>query len=149
MKWIDLPPVWLFCFLGIAYVQSRYASAGLTFPGGLPDFLAGVLIGAGGILVGLAVLEFRRARTTIIPHNMPSHLITSGVFSRTRNPIYLADMLFLVGFILYWDAVLSLPLVPVLFWILERRFIFPEEIRMRMGFQETYPAYEARVRRWI
>ncbi|WP_425039434.1 methyltransferase family protein [Primorskyibacter sp. S187A] len=149
MKWIDIPPVWLACFLAIAFAQSRYASMGLTFPGPIPDFLGGVLVGAGLLLIALAAWEFRRKRTTIIPHNTPSALVTSGIFSRSRNPIYLADILIFLGLILRWDAVLSLPLVPVLLWIIERRFVIPEESRMRREFRADFARYERKVRRWL
>ena len=53
------------------------------------------------------------------------------------------------GFILLWDAVLSLPLIPIFLWILERRFIIHEESTLRRTFRADYARYERRVRRWI
>lgn len=121
----------------------------LNFPGPLPDLFAGLLIGGGVLLAMLAVFEMRRSRTTVLPHHTPIRLVTSGVFSRTRNPIYLADLMILAGFTLWWDAVLSLALLPVLLWVLERRFVAPEENRMRREFRKEFAAYENRVRRWL
>ena len=63
-----------------------------------------------------------RQKTTVIPHLEASHLVQSGIFSRTRNPIYLGDALVLTGLVLRFDAVLSLVLVPAFVWIIERRF---------------------------
>lgn len=149
MRWFDLPPVWLFAFLLVAWLQASHLPYGLTFGGPWADFLGGILVGGGILLMLLAVVEMRRQRTTIIPHKTPSHLVQSGIFSRSRNPIYLGDVLVLTGLILRFDAVLSLPLVPVFVWILERRFIEPEENRMRRTFRQNWARYEGKVRRWV
>ena len=148
MKWIDMPPVWLALFVAMAWLQSSYLGAGLAL-GAWADFAGGLLVGGGILLAIFAFMEFRRARTTVVPHNTPERLITSGIFSRSRNPIYLGDVLILTGLILRWDAVLSLPLVPVFLWILEKRFIVPEETRMRQAFRAEFAKYERKVRRWV
>lgn len=76
-------------------------------------------------------------------------MVTTGIYSRSRNPIYLGDAMILAGFILYWDAVLSLPLVPIFVWLIERRFVLPEENSLRRKFRADFARYEAKVRRWI
>jgi protein-S-isoprenylcysteine O-methyltransferase Ste14 len=131
LKWLDIPPVWL-------------ASLGLA-----GQLIAGLLIGAGLILIVLAVIEMRKFRTTVIPHLEAGHLVTSGIFKRTRNPIYLGDALLLAGLILRWEAVLALPLVPVFVWVIERRFILAEEGRLARKFGKAYGAYMRATRRWI
>jgi protein-S-isoprenylcysteine O-methyltransferase Ste14 len=75
--------------------------------------------------------------------------VQSGIFSRTRNPIYLGDALILLGLILRWDAVLSLPLVPIFVWIIEKRFIEPEENCMRRTFRMEFARYCEKTRRWV
>lgn len=149
MKWLDLPPVWLALFVALAWAQARVLPMGLGFGDTWADLLGGLLVGGGLVLMALALAEFRKARTTIIPHNTPSAMIQSGIFSRSRNPIYLGDALVLAGLILRFDAVLSLPLVPVFVWLIERRFILAEEARMRVEFRADFARYEQKVRRWI
>lgn len=149
MKWIDIPPVWLALFCALAWAQSRFAPLGLSFPGPIPDLLGGLLIGGGLVLIALAAYEMRRQRTTILPHQMPARLVQSGIFSRSRNPIYLGDLLILSGLILRWDAALSLPLIPVFLWLIERRFVLAEENRMRREFRAEFARYEKKVRRWL
>jgi protein-S-isoprenylcysteine O-methyltransferase Ste14 len=94
-------------------------------------------------------MEFRRHKTTIVPHETPARLITSGIFKRTRNPIYLGDALILAGLILRWEAVLALPLIPVFVWVIEKRFIEPEENRMRRTFRADFARYCDKTRRWV
>lgn len=150
LKWVDLPPVWLVLFAGVAWVQATWFAFGLNF-GVWPvaDLLGGLLVGAGLVLLALAAYEMRRQRTTIIPHRDADHLVQSGIFSRSRNPIYLGDVLILAGLILKWDAVLSLPLVPIFAWWIERHFIIAEEDRLRRKFRAEFARYCEKTRRWV
>ncbi|SHM04872.1 Protein-S-isoprenylcysteine O-methyltransferase Ste14 [Roseovarius litoreus] len=148
-KWLDMPPVWLLGCLVLAWGQATYYPAGLSFGGAWSEFAGGLLVGGGVVLMALALSEFRRHRTTVIPHETPERLIQTGIFSRTRNPIYLGDALVLAGLILWWDAVLALPLVPIFVWVIEKRFIEPEEDRMRRKFRMDFARYCEKTRRWI
>lgn len=145
----DLPPVWLALALILAWMQAQHFSFGLSFGPVWADLLGGLLVGGGAVLVALALVEMRRHQTTVHPHHMPAHLVQSGIFKRSRNPIYLADMCLLTGFILYWDAVLSLPMVPLFLWMLERRFVTPEENRLRRQFRMDFAKYCEKTRRWL
>nr|WP_232897329.1 methyltransferase [Pontibaca salina] len=133
----------------MAGVQVKFYPLGLSFGGHWADFVGGILIGGGILLILLAVSEFRRHRTTIMPHRTPETLIQSGIFSRTRNPVYLGDVMVLAGLIIVFDAVLSLPLIPLFVWVLERRFVLPEEDRMRREFRLDWARYAHKTRRWL
>lgn len=119
------------------------------FPWGALPWTGWALLAMAALLFASAAFEFARARTTIIPHRYPSRLITTGVFGLTRNPIYLADLLILAGVSLLMGWPQGLVLVPVLGWILSRRFIRPEEARLRETFGEAFEDYAERTRRWI
>lgn len=149
MKWLDMPPVWVVGFVFIANLQARFLSLGLSLAHPMTLFLSGLLVGAGIVLILLAAMEFKRHRTTIMPHQMPTQIIQTGVFKRSRNPIYLADVLIFAGLVLWLDAVLALVLVPILFWVLETRFVIPEEDRMRRQFRADYARYMQKTRRWL
>jgi len=146
---IDIPPVWLAAMIVIAWAQAAFYPMGLGFVGYWADFLGGILLGGGLILMGLAFVEMRKHRTTVIPHRDAAFMVQTGIFKRTRNPIYLGDMLILAGLILRMDAVLSLPLVPIFLWIVERRFVIPEENRLRRKFRADFARYCEKTRRWI
>ena len=147
-KTLDMPPVWLVLFIVLARIQAvNWPVAQVDLP--LVDLLAGVMVGAGVLLMGLALMEMRRARTTIIPHLEADALVTTGVFNRSRNPIYLGDALVLGGLILFWKAWPSLVLVPLFMWLITDRFIRPEEERLRARFGASFETWASRVRRWI
>ena len=147
LRYLDYPPIWLLSALGLVWVETEFA----------PHILAGngvrmagnALIMMAIVLIVAATAGFVQARSTIIPHKMPRKLITGGIFRLSRNPIYLADVLLLVGFSLRWGAVSGLALAPVLAWVLHRRFILGEEARLRAAFGAAADAYFARTRRWL
>lgn len=149
MKWIDLPPIWLAAAIAAVYGLRRVDPWGLSFGGAWADFAAGILIGGGIVLMLLAVVEMRKWRTTVIPHQQAAHLVTSGIFKRTRNPIYAGDALVLFGVILLADEPLGLPLLPIFVWVIEKRFILPEEDRLRRAFRQDFYRYTQTTRRWI
>ena len=143
MKWIDMPPVWLLGALALAWISRETAPWGMTFWTGF------AVITVAAALFVAAVVEFRRSRTTIIPREAPSALITGGVFRLTRNPIYLADVLVLLGLSLVWASVLGVLLVPALALLYDRHFIWGEENRLRDTFGADFESYAARTRRWV
>lgn len=141
MKILDLPPLWLLACAFIAW----------NFKGPLPEiFWPGLilLIVAAWIMIA-ALAAFRRAKTTVIPHQQPDALITDGVFRFSRNPIYLADVLILLGISLIWGSVVGLGLTVTLALVLDRRFIQPEEARLAAAFGADFEYYRGRVRKWF
>ncbi len=146
MQWVDLPPVWLVGFIGLAWLQSVFLPLGLGLPTAPFGF---ALMGTGLVLMAVAVWQMYRHKTTIIPRWQPAALVTGGVFMLSRNPIYLGDALLLAGFVLYWDALPSLLLVPVFMWLISWRFIEGEEDKLRRAFGKAFQEYEKETRRWL
>lgn len=147
MRRLDLPPLWLALCLLAAWFYGRHV--GWPQFGLWGDLLGGAFTVAGIALIVAAAVEFRRYRTSIMPHEWPSTIITTGIYRWSRNPIYLADLLLLIGLSLIWDALPGLLLVPALGMILKRRFILPEEARLKTRFRDAFGDYSARTRRWI
>jgi len=148
LKWIDIPPVWLAVFAALAWVQATRLP--LWQPGpAILDLAGGLMVGGGLVLIGLAAHAMMQARTTVIPHRDPDALVTSGIFRRSRNPIYLGDALILTGLMLRWEAWPSLILLPLFVWLITDRFIAPEEARLRDRFGAAFERYAAATRRWI
>lgn len=141
---LDYPPVWLVLFMALAWLVSEVHNpigTGLFWPG-LAMILAGVAVAV------WAALEFRRARTTVIPREEPSALVETGPFQWSRNPIYLADLVILAGWCLMLGTAASLLFLVPFQQILLRRFILPEEAVLSTQFGAAFDAYCERVRRW-
>ena len=144
-RWVDIPPMWL---LGFLIVTWQLRGIGVSLPGWTVH-IGTALVTLGLVLIGWAVVEFARARTSVIPGMQPSAIVTSGPFRYTRNPIYLADVVIFVGLILRWDAVIALPLVAVFVWVITVRFIAWEESQLAQTFPDTFVYYCKVTRKWL
>lgn len=149
LRHLDYPPVWLAGFAALVWLWAAAGLPGTALPAPWLRALAVALVAGGVGLMGMAVLAFARARTTVVPHRVPSALVDSGIYRLSRNPIYLGDVLVLIGWALWLGALGALVLVPGLVYVLHQRFILPEEARMAARFGEAYRAFAARTRRWL
>jgi protein-S-isoprenylcysteine O-methyltransferase Ste14 len=149
MKWIDIPPVWLLLAVVLTWWIAALQPMSWAIGGPVMDLLGGLLVGGGIVLILLAAVEMRKRRTTIVPHLEADHLVTTGIFKRTRNPIYLGDTLVLAGLALRWDAPVALLLVPLFVFTITQRFIIPEENRLRVKFRADFARYCQKTRRWV
>ncbi len=115
-----------------------------------PIRLASLLpLGIGLAIITVALGLFRRHTTTTVPFETPSHLVLTGPYRFTRNPMYLgltATYLGVAGTQLRLWPILLLPAV-VLY--LDRLVIPLEEDRLGQRFGEEYAEYRSRVRRWL
>lgn len=107
--------------------------------------VVGVAVALGG------VWSFRRARTTVNPlrPEKTAALVSTGVYSFTRNPMYVGMALVLLAWAIYLSALASL-VGPVLFVAYITRFqIVPEERVLDDLFGAAFAEYKRRVRRWL
>ena len=105
----------------------------------------------GFIILITAVKSFKKHQTTINPLNpdQASTLVNSGIFSFTRNPMYLG-MLFILLSISFNFNILGGIIICFLFKIYITRFqIMPEEEAMEKIFGKDFVEYKKKVRRWI
>ena len=148
VKRIIYPPVWLLLGLIAIFALNEYYP-GLRFTSLAVQIVGGVIIVAGLFLLVAANGLFVRAGTDVIPFRKVSALVTTGVYRFTRNPMYLGMLAVLLGCAVTVGAALAL-LVPLVFgFIIEARFIRPEEKMLLALFPQEFPAYCQRVRRWL
>ena len=111
-----------------------------------------VLLVLTGLGIGLtAVLEFRKAQTTINPVNPESSstLVDTGIFSKTRNPMYLGVLLILSGWAVFLANPLTMAGLLVFVLYITRFQIMPEERALTGIFASEFEDYCNRVGRWI
>lgn len=124
-----------------------------SFPRG-PFTPALILGGALFIVAGLTLVvrarqEFARRGQPTDPGLPTRALVTTGVFSISRNPLYLGGVCVLVGIALAanlpWVLVLLLPALVACHYIL----IAPEERYLATRFGDEYHVYARSVHRWL
>lgn len=109
------------------------------------------LIGMGTVIAALGVISFRRAGTTVNPlkPGTASSLVVSGIYRRTRNPMYLGFLLALIGWAYFLSNALAFLVLPVFVVYLNRFQIGPEERALATIFGKEFAAYRSTVRRWL
>lgn len=113
-------------------------------------FAVGWLVVAGALAIDIAAMRaMRRARTTIMPNKGSDHLVTSGPFSFTRNPIYVGNTMLMIGIGLIAGIVWFLLLAPVAAYATTKLAIEREERHLDARFGRKYRDYRKKVRRWI
>lgn len=115
---------------------------------------ASKVIGGALILVGLffafpALRQFFKTKNSLVTVNPANSLQTSGIYSISRNPMYVSLLLFYSGlsFIIgnWWNLIL----LPVVFLIVQEYIIKREEKYLCRRFGQEYFDYKAKVRRWL
>jgi protein-S-isoprenylcysteine O-methyltransferase Ste14 len=147
---VPWPPILLAFVVVSAIALGRMMP--LTWPG-VDDRAAQIvgigLGGAGLLLVAWAVVTLLRHKTTVMPDQPASHLVTTGPFALRRNPIYLGEILMLFGIAELtkniWFVAMAIAFGMLVTWLA----ILPEERHLEARFGDAWRDYASRTRRLI
>jgi protein-S-isoprenylcysteine O-methyltransferase Ste14 len=112
------------------------------------------VVGAGLFLLGAALaawgwLTFWRVRTTTVPGQVSSHMVTWGPYRFTRNPMYVGLAIAYVGEAGILRHLWPLAFLPLVLAHVNWVVIPVEEQKLREVFGDEYEQYRRRVRRWV
>ncbi len=145
------PPVLTIGMLIGCYLLTRYLPLGWE-----RDEIPSIMPPTGYLIAGLAIaldvwtfLTFARNRANIMPNRAATTLLTSGPFSFSRNPIYLANVMLVLGVGFILGSRWFLLGAALLFLLLQQLAIKREEAHMAARFPQDWQEYTLRVRRWI
>ena len=147
MPW---PPILLGALAAASILLGRMAP--LPWPGtddGQARIAGLGLVLIGLILIGWAALTLRRHRTTVRPDKGADVLVDSGPYAIRRNPIYLGDVLLLIGAGVLWANLWLVLSAPVFAALVTWLAVLPEERHLEARFGDAWRDYASRVRRWI
>ena len=99
----------------------------------------------------LAIFLFKKDKTTVNPINPEetTTLVTTGIFSITRNPMYLGLFFVISSTILFFGSWFGIIILIFFVWYINKFQIIPEEEAMEKLFGNKYDEYRQNVRRWI
>jgi protein-S-isoprenylcysteine O-methyltransferase Ste14 len=148
---VRIPPVAIVLVAGaFMWLTSRVVPA-LAFVIPVQNFIAIALALAGTVVAILGVTSFVRAGTTVNPlsPDAASSLVTSGVYTVSRNPMYLGFLLLLLGWGIYLSNVAAFVIVALFVAYVNRFQIAPEERALQARFGANFAVYCNQVRRWL
>lgn len=144
------PPIVLLLFAALMFGLARaLPQFGELWPPLLSIAIVLAMLGVGIAVSG--VREFSKKQTTVNPltPDRATELVVSGIFNRTRNPMYLGLLFVLTGYAVYLANGAALLVLPLFVAYLTRYQIVPEERAMHELFGARFKEYCLRVRRWI
>jgi protein-S-isoprenylcysteine O-methyltransferase Ste14 len=96
-----------------------------------------------------AMFEFVKSKNTIITAKPATSLQTTGIYSISRNPMYVGLTFIYMGLTFqfgnWWTLFLVLPLIVLITY----QVILPEERYLTRAFGDKYANYKKMVRRWF
>ena len=102
----------------------------------------------GLIFLAWSIVSFGQSFRVGIDTEHPDKLITSGAFSVSRNPIYVAFAFILMGQFLIFPNWIPLVYMVAGVWLFHRQ-VLREEQYLKEYYGEEYTAYCSRVRRYL
>ena len=76
-------------------------------------------------------------------------LVTDGLFSHCRNPMYVGNILMIIGLSIFSNSLLSVLILIPLFIFIYQSIVIAEEDFLKSKFKEGYKDYCNKVNRWI
>ena len=148
---LRVPVPWVFVLTYLAGVgfEAAFHRGGffpdskLLTPVGLVIFTFGAGLAAWGWFI------FHRARTTRVPGEASTTLVTRGPYRLMRNPMYVGLSVAYVGEAAILHQIVPVVLLPLTIAYLNRVVIRVEEERLHAVFGPEYEKYQNAVRRWL
>ncbi len=145
-----IPPVALFYFYTVFAAAFGWplASHRRFFDSAILAWLGVALCLAGVAILVLSLASFGKSFRVGIDVDEPGRLVTTGMFAKSRNPIYVGFFVFLVGQLLVfpnWVPLIYLVAATALF----HRQVLREEEFMRQRYGHVYADYCRHVRRYV
>jgi protein-S-isoprenylcysteine O-methyltransferase Ste14 len=145
-----IPPFAIFYFYLIFAAAFNFptVSAQQFFNSEIVAWIGVVLCLAGLLLLLWSLVSFGQSFRVGIDIDHPDKLITTGVFAHSRNPIYVAFVLVLLGQFLIFSNWILLGYLVAAVWIIHRQ-VLREEDYLRGHYGQEYLAYCDQVKRYL
>ncbi len=115
------------------------------------DYLMYLLLFLALLIGAVSLFQFFSSKTSIDPRSPSkvSTLVTGGLYQYSRNPMYLALLLLLLGWGLYLGNAFNTLLAAGFVYYMNTFQIIPEEEALTNLFGKQYQKYCVMVRRWF
>jgi len=148
---LKIPPPIVFFITAASMWIIALITPTLSYPFPFQKTIAIVLSIIGGIFGISSILTFVFLRTTLnsVQVDTVSSLVNSGVYSITRNPMYLSLLFVILGWACILSNILALIVIPMYVLYMNHFQIIPEEIALESKYGDSFIQYKTKVRRWL
>lgn len=144
------PPLFYVAIFFISiFIQRQFPLSESLFRSKI-GFVAGIIFVLTALTILLpALIKFFQTKNTLITIKPANSLQTSGIYSISRNPMYLGLVVLYMGIGCFKGNAWSFILVPLLVLIITHFVIRKEEAYLIRTFGGDYVEYQRKVKRWI
>jgi protein-S-isoprenylcysteine O-methyltransferase Ste14 len=96
-----------------------------------------------------ALRQFFKTKNTLITIKPANTLQTTGIYSISRNPMYISLLLIYIGLSFLIGSWWNFILLPFLIMIVQEYVIKREERYLERTFGNQYSDYKSKIRRWL
>ncbi|HTK21934.1 MAG TPA: isoprenylcysteine carboxylmethyltransferase family protein [Mucilaginibacter sp.] len=147
--YVPPPVIYALIFLLSLLLQKLFPISALFFKSQIAAVL-GYLFVAFSIIFSLpAIVKFIRSKNTLITIKPANSLQTDGVYTITRNPMYLGLLFLYTGIAFFAGNWWTFILIPMVVIVISTYVIGREEKYLSDVFGQDYTSYKIKVRRWI
>lgn len=147
--YIPPPLIYVLVFLGAIFIQKRISIDNSIFHLQITK-IAGVLFLVISLLFLITSLrQFYISKNTLVLIKPASSLQFDGIYSITRNPMYVGLALVYLGTSCFVGNWWNIILFPFLLLIVQAYIIKSEEKYLLRKFGKEYVVYKTKVRRWL
>jgi protein-S-isoprenylcysteine O-methyltransferase Ste14 len=142
------PPVILLIVIAFGAVLEIFVPRPFA-PDWAQTYLGPALVVGAVVVAIIAERQFKRAGTSAKPWEPTTAMVTTGLFSVSRNPMYVAMVVLLFGLAFAGNTLWILTATVGFVGVMHYGVVLREEAYLERLFGTAYTDYKARVRRWI
>jgi protein-S-isoprenylcysteine O-methyltransferase Ste14 len=147
--YIPPPLVYALIFLAAMLIQKIIPFDNHFLDTGISMAIGFILILISMIFALPSLVKFMRTKNTLMTIKPAHSLQTRGIYSVSRNPMYVGLTLLYTGLSLVMGNWWNLILLPLLLVIVQEYIIKREEKYLTRRFGQEYLNYKLKVRRWL
>lgn len=144
------PPLFYVSIFLVSFILQKWMPVSRSFFHSTISVLAGAFFIIIWLIFGIpAILQFFKTKNSVITVNPANSLQTSGIYSFSRNPMYVSLIALYTGLAFFMGNWWTLVLLPLVVIIITTLVIIPEERYLGRAFGSSYSEYKKNVHRWL
>ena len=147
--YIPPPLIYVVVFLAAVFIQKKISIDDSTFHLQIVKITGVLFLIVSLFFMVTSLRQFFISKNTLILIKPASSLQTNGIYSITRNPMYVGLALVYLGISCFVGNWWNVILFSLLLLIVQEYIIKREEKYLLRRFGEEYAVYKAKVRRWL
>jgi len=147
--YIPPPLLYVAIFFISIFIQNKFPLSLHFFATEMASMCGGIFLIIGFSFVLPAVIKFFKTKNTLITIHPANSLQTLGIYTISRNPMYLGLLILYIGIAFLKGNLWTFMLIPIVILVITNMVIVKEEKYLGRTFGDSYIEYRKKVRRWI